>query len=253
METLLEKVAVGKTYALYRTQNSSYKSIKLNKTYFVKLTPPKYTVVKDTVVISPALNGEMDTSNYFIQTEVLVLKEPGAEWRTASLSSACNTNKAKASLALCLLKTTPKYKIINKKFFPFKNILDTTDADFIIPAKVIIVDRYIMVQKATIEILESRPNTITKDTKIVPISKGSYSGWTEVVCPFGKFNAPLITDVQKALKKEGYNVNVTGNYDEQTKMELHSFQRDNMLEEGEITPQTLARLNIKQETLIQVD
>ena len=256
LESLLSIVETGKTYALYKAKAGDTKIIKETKTHYLKLVPAKYETVLDTIELAPALNGNLDTSNYFIQTEVLVLKEPGAEWKTAKVSPLCRKDDGVPHLALCLLKTTPDYKIVHRKFFPFKNIIDTTTTDYVIPAETIIVKRKVLVQKARIYyVTAEKKNELGPGEKIIEIPAGFWRQWAEIVCPFGDFNDPSIEEIQKALKKQQYDVRITGKFDEQTKRHLMMFQKDNMLTDdgGNVTPETLDRLGVKREKLIQID
>lgn len=252
---LLDSVREGKTYALYKAKGNEKKTFTENEGYYIKLVPAKYRIVYDTIELSPALNGNLDTSNYFIQTEVLELKEAGAEWHTARVSSACvSDGKNQPQVSLCLLKTVPKYKIVNRKFFPFKNILDTTNTDYIIPAKTIIVEREVMVESARLERLPlSQSPNLKLGEKVVRVDAGAWLPWEEVVCPYGVFNTPDIRSIQEALKKEGYKIEITNAYDEQTKRAVHEFQRDQMIEEGELDEKTIERLGVRREKLITVE
>ncbi|BDS11312.1 peptidoglycan-binding domain-containing protein [Aureispira anguillae] len=254
LESLLGMVETGKTYALYKAKPSDKKVIKEKQTHYLKLVPPKYKTIFDTIELAPALNGNLDTSNYFIQTEVLVLKEPGAEWKTARVSPLCRENDGVPHLALCLIKTIPDYQIIHRKFFPFKNIFDVSTTDYIIPAETVVVERKVLVQQAGIYyVTAEQKNNIGPEEKLVTIPAGKWKYWEEITCPYGEFNDPSITDIQEALKKQQYEVRVTGKFDEQTKRFLMLFQQDNMLEEGGITPETLQRLGVKREKLITIE
>jgi phosphoribosylformylglycinamidine (FGAM) synthase PurS component len=255
LESLLNIVETGKTYALYKAKSKDTIIVKETEIHYLKLVPAKYKTVFDTIELAPALNGNLDTSNYFIQTEVLVLKEPGAEWKTATISSLCNKKEGVPHIALCLLKTTPNYRIVHRKFFPFKNIMDTTATDFVIPAEVIIVKRKLLIQKAGIYyVTADKKNDLGPGEKIIPIPAGSWRKWAEIVCPFGVFEDPSMTAIQNALKKQSYNVKITGRFDEQTKRQLIMFQKDNMLDDqGSVTPETLNRLGVKRQKLIQIN
>jgi hypothetical protein len=254
LDALLGIVETGKTYALYKAKPGEKEIIKEKETHYLKLVPSTYETVLDTIELAPALNGNLDTSNYFIQTEVLVLKEPGAEWKTAQVSPLCRKEDGVPHLTLCLLKTTPDYRIIHRKFFPFKNIFDTTTTDYIIPRQTIVVERRVMTQKARIfYVTGDKKNEVALGEKMVEIPAGKWRKWDEITCPFGEFNDPSVTQIQEALKKQQYEVTVNGKFDEQTKRSLHSFQTDNMLEIGGFTPETLQRLGIRRQKLITID
>lgn len=255
IDHLLSIVETGKTYILSKATKSGEHTVQEKDGYYLKLVPPKYHIVHDTIELSPALNGNLDTSNYFIQTEVLVLREPGASWKTAKISNACMKEEGiVAHAGICLLKTVPKYQIVHRKFFPFKNILDTTTTDYVIPAKLIIVERKELKEKARLVRLNINEQPILKTgEKLIKVTPGNWNKWSEVVCPFGQFNDPKISEVQAALKKEGYVVKITGNYDEQTKRGVHDFQKDNVLEVGELSEETIQRLGVKRERLITIE
>lgn len=255
IDHLLNIVESGKTYILSKATKAGEHTVKEKEGYYIKLVPPSYQIVYDTIELSPALNGNLDTSNYFIQTEVLVLREPGASWKTAKVSNSCMQEEgATAYAGICLLKTVPKYQIVHRKFFPFKNILDTTTTDYVIPAKIIVVERKELKSKAKLVRLSlDSPPTLKQGEKLIKVTSGIWNKWVEVVCPFGQFNDPKISEVQSALKKEGYAVKITGNYDEQTKRGIHEFQKDNILEVGELSEETIQRLGVKRERLITIE
>jgi hypothetical protein len=248
---LVKQVEEGKTYGIRRAKAGSATAVKEVKGYYIRLVPPVYKQVWDTIELSPALNGNLDTSNYFIQTEVLVLKEAAVEWKLADVSPECTNLVPEA--AICLLKTTPRYEIVNKKFFPFKNITDTSNTDYVIPRKYVVVMREELVEAPRLERLYLQDNPqIGPNDRVIRVGEGIWEPWTEVVCPMGLFNTPSVQEVQEALKKEGYTVKMTNSYDEQTKRALHEFQRDNMLEVGELDEMTINRLGIKRRRLIEI-
>jgi hypothetical protein len=250
---LFKHVEEGKTYAVSKSKNTPDKKYEEREGYQIRLVPSVYRTVYDTIVISPALNGNLDTSNYFIQTEILVLREPGTEWKKVTVSRLCMKDvQSPPHAAICLLKTTPKYEMVNRKFFPFKNILDTTRTDNVVPAEILVFPREELVSPARLEKLSINEKTLPTD-RIIKITPGSWGAWEEVVCPYGVFNDPDIRQVQTELQKRGYDVKITNNYDEQTKRALHEFQNDNVLKLGEFDDETLKRLGIERQKLIQIE
>jgi len=251
---LLDSVEVGKTYGLYKTGKSNEKAFYEKDGYYLKLIPPKYKTIQDTIEVVPALNGNLDTSNYFVQTEVLELKEPGAEWKTATVSPRCNPDEPIPNIALCLLKTVPTFTTVNKKFYPFKNILDTSRTDFIIPAKYKIIEREILVEPAQLRrySLDEKPK-VGMDEKLLRIDAGYWEPWHEVVCEYGLFNDPDVLSIQKALRAQQYDVDLSNEYDEKTRRAIQDFQLDNRLDVGELDDATIERLGVKREPLIKVD
>jgi hypothetical protein len=250
---LLKYREEGKTYAVSKAKNSLDKKYEEREGYQIRLVPPVYRTVYDTIVISPALNGNLDTTNYFIQTEILVLREPGADWKKVTVSRLCMQDvQTEPHAAICLLKTTPKYEMVNRKFYPFKNILDTSRTDNVVPAEIKIFVREELVEPARLEKLALNEKTEPTD-KIIKIPVGTWTAWEEVICPYGVFNDPDIRSVQTELQKRGYDVTITNNYDEQTKRALHEFQNDNVLKPGEFDDETLKRLGVERQKLIQIE
>lgn len=243
----------GKTYSISKAKTAADAKIDDKQGFQIFLVPPVYRTVIDTLVLSPALNGNLDTSNYFIQTEVIVLRDPGLEWRVANVSRLCMKDQSlPPQTALCLLKTAPKYDMINRKFFPFKNILDTSRTDNVVPAEIKIVEREELVMPAYLQKanLDAVP---PQGVRSIKIPAGQWTDWAEVVCPYGVFNDPDIRQVQEQLQKRGYDIIITNSYDEQTKRALHQFQNDNVLAPGELDDKTLKRLGIEPEILIRVE
>lgn len=250
---LLGLVEEGKTYALTKAKAGEGNAYSEKEGYQILLFPPVYRKYLDTIVLSPALNGNLDTSNYFIHTEILVLREFGAQWHTVSVSRLCmGESNTAPQAALCLLKTTPKYEMVNIKFYPFKNITDTSRTDNVIPAVLKIVEREVLLTPARLEKIaySATPPTGIKSIKV---AAGTWSPWQEVVCPYGVFNDPDIKKVQLALQKRGYDLKITNDFDEQTKRALIQFQNDNVLSPGALDEPTLKRLGMERIELIQIE
>lgn len=254
LKVLTEKVEVGKTYALLRAKSSSKsKSYYEPQSYYLKLVPPKYRRIKDTVVMTPALNTDYDTTNYFIQTEVLVLKDPNSEWKTAKVAQVCLEDVP--ALALCLLKELPEYRIVNRRVFPFKNVLDTAGAKNVTKPVLMEYFRYELISDGRIEAYKSRSAAdIQPGEKLVRIPAGRWKDWQEVVCPFGVFNGPSLDDVQRFLRKKGYTkVPINNTLDHRTLEAINDFQRKNGLEVGALTPATYRKMGFEEEKLIVIE
>ena len=256
LELIVDIVEEGKNYALYPGKSSDKDLYKLKKSHYLKIVPAKFTTIYDTLEITPPLNGNLDTSNYFVQTEVLILKESAANYKIASVSPLCNRKKGVPFLTLGLVRTTPNYKIIHRKFFPFKNILDTTTTDFIIPAETIVIKRKILAQKSRIYFLNDKNKTnLNVGEKLIEIPAGNWLKWSELICNSEESRKTSILSLQEALFKQAYNVIINGNFDKQTKDALHAFQKDNLLDVGNDinNPIMLQRLGIKRKKLINFD
>lgn len=250
---LLDSIQLGKTFSLSKAKRGDKNVVKEKETYYIKIVPPKYKIVQEEIEISPALNGNMDTSNYFIQTEIIELKEPGAHWKRAKISKLCTGGDSE--IALCLLKTVPKYQIVHRKFYPFKNILDISNTDYVVPAQTITVEKQVLAEPSRLEryTADNRPEVNVGDGEyLVQITAGNWRVWEHVVCPFGVFNTPDVRDIQKALMDREYDVKITNKYDEQTRRALHQFQEDQRIPVGELSDLTIQRLNVQREKLITI-
>ncbi len=255
LESLVEMVQVNKAYALYKAKPSDKDVVKEKKTHYIKLIPAKYQTIFDTIVISPALDGNLDTSNYFIQTEVITSKESIVTWKTATVSPLCRKDAAVPHLTLSLTQTVPDYRIIHTKFYPFRNILDTTSTDYIIPAEKMVIERLVCTQKSRIYyITDAQKEQLSKGEKLLKIPAGKWKKWQRISCPIGEYAMPSVSSIQKELKRQAYDVKVTGEMDTQTKKAIVAFQQDNLLEIGDpLSPETLKRMDIKGKKLISID
>ncbi len=253
LNRLVNESEEGKTYYTIKVAANTPGAIREAVGYQIKLCPPRFREYYDTIVIAPALNGNLDTSNYFIQTEILVLREPAMQWKAAEISKLCIPNTKTSTQGVCLLKTTYKYEIVHTRFYPYKNILDTQNTDFVIPAELKIVKRYELLEPTRISHHPLNEKVELKmGEKLIVITEGYYNPWSEATCPYGVFNDPDVRKIQQALIKEGYKLKETGDYDEPTKRMLTQFQLDHQLPDEGINTATLKRLGIEPEKLIQI-
>jgi hypothetical protein len=116
--------------------------------YTIKIIPAQYETVYETIEVAPALNADMDTENYFAQTEVIEVAPEGKEW--VAQESADGT-------ALTLTKTPAKHQTIEKRFYPFKNILDVSNAENVVAAQYITIERKVQVSPARVEYCITAP------------------------------------------------------------------------------------------------
>lgn len=251
LEYLLENSEVGKAYALFPASKAEADIIE-PKGYYLKLVPPKFERVQDTIVLRPALNGDMDTSNYFIQTEVLVLRDKSVEWKRAKVADVCVDRSPQEGLVL--LKSLPHYRIVNRKFYPFKEILDVSSAEKVIPADIAIVGRSQLVEEGKIELFYSASAAnVQPGEKLLRIPAGAWTHWEEVVCPYGTFNRPNLSKVQSFLKSRGYDVSVDNSYGSKTKQAIHDYQRKHGLTVGDLNDATYEHMGLSGEKLISIE
>lgn len=253
LNALIQNSQEGKTYFISKTTENTANAIYEPVGYQIKFSPARYKEYWDTIIIAPALNGNLDTTNYFTQTEILILKEPSIQWKQAQISKLCMPNAKSSTMGACMLKTTATYEIIHVRFYPYKNITDVSNTDFVIPAEIKIVKRYELVRPTQIS---HHPLTekleLTLGEKIMTVTEGYWTRWAEAVCPFGASNDPQVTQIQDALLKQGYKLTKTGNFDEQTKRALLQFELDHNLPEDKLDDALWQRLGIETEKLINI-
>lgn len=93
-----------------------------------------YTKIQDTIVIAPTLNGDLDTSNYYMMPELIEIR-------------AEKTVQIFEDGKLVERKIPAEYMIVEVKFFPFKDILDITNISNIIPAEIKIIQRWVLAEE----------------------------------------------------------------------------------------------------------
>jgi hypothetical protein len=130
-----------------QAQNSEYLK--------VRVIPAVYETVVDSVVVVPALNAQLDTSNYFTQTEFVLISEPSTDWQ----KSSDNT--------ICAVRTEAEYISVERRFYPFKNILEVEKADSVIPAQIQTIERQKLLQPARLEKLPIDSSTDEDDNVII--------------------------------------------------------------------------------------
>ena len=251
---LTDNAVEGKAYFIAKANADSKKTFTDQEGFYIKMVPAVYKTVIDTIVLQPALNGDLDTANYFIETEVLVVSEPSAEWRTAQVSELCIQDGISPFLTFSLQKKSPEYQIVNRKFFPFKNILDVSEADNVIPEVLYFLKRNELVQKARLETypLSQKPE-LNPGEKLLEIPAGEWQHWEQIQCPYGDYKEPKPEEIQQELLKRGYKLSISGKMDTETKQALHEFQADNDLEIGKFNDETAAKLGLKRERLIRIE
>jgi len=116
------------------------------------ILPTKYKVIEEEIEIAPALNGDMDTSNYFMMAEMIEVRPAVQDW------CMINGNYVRVDIPA-------EYITIERKFFPFKNILDTERAIHIIPAETITIKRTIVEEPSTIRLIRFGDEDITTKHK----------------------------------------------------------------------------------------
>ena len=181
---LTDNAVEGKAYFIAKANADSKKTFTDLEGFYIKMVPAVYKTVIDTIVLQPALNGDLDTANYFIETEVIVVSEPSAEWRTAQVSELCIQDGISPFLTFSLQKKSPEYQIVNRKFFPFKNILDVSEAENIVPEVLYFLKREELVQKARLETypLSLKPE-LNPGEKLLEIPAGEWQHWEQIQCP----------------------------------------------------------------------
>lgn len=245
--SILNSPEIGKCY--YSHKGGTQRS---DSSIYLRLVPPSYKWVKDSLRISPGLNPAYDTSNYSWVSVRLEHRERTGEWRKAEVSKRCTENAS--SIGLCYLKTFRKDTIIKKKGFLSRDVLYTAELkeSEIIPEVWTYYRRQVVTTPAAVEQVSAAEAAQSAAGAIVEIPAGRWSSWSEVFCDFESYDHVTLTDLQRALVREGYELYISNVFGEKTQAALHDFQRKNGLPVGDLNNITYKRLGFKPHKLIRV-
>jgi hypothetical protein len=254
MKFFADNVNEGKVYALLSTSSEAENTFKSKKAFYIKIVPPVFKTVIDTLVLQPALNADLDTANYFVETEVIQISDAAAEWKTAKISGHCFGDKTLPLISLSLQRKSPDYQIVNRRFYPFKDILDISEAEHVIPAQIVLIEKKVLVQKARLETytFEEKP-VVNSGEKLLEMPAGEFLYWKEIQCKQGDFLDPKINEIQLSLKNKGYKVELTNVLDKQTLRAVYEYQADNNMDTEGLTDATVKMLGVERERLIIIE
>jgi len=222
--------------------------------------PATYKTVTETVVVKPESKRMIPVpAKYDTVSERIMVKPARSVWKKGE--GANQRYDANTGEIMCLVEEPAQYKTITKRVL----VSPETTRQEIIPAVTKQVTRRVVDQKARVERREipAVMKNITKRVMVQPeqavyketpaqyktVSKEVLVSpervtWSRVLC---KTNADsnTVAQIQNALKKAGYNPGrVDGVLGGQTYSAVSRFQRDNNLNRGEITYETLKALGL---------
>lgn len=207
----------------------------------IEKVPAKYETVYDTIIVTPATKKVVTTpAQYETVTEQVLVTPASQKWVKGKASVTCLSQDPKDCEVWCLKEVPAVYKTETHKVE--KVPATTTEKE--IPAVTKVVPRKKMIEPATENKIEVAATYKTVMKKVL-VKKGGYQGWKEVLCEQNATDNK-IGEIQKALKREGYD---PGPIDNQmggkTKDALIKFQQDKGLPVGNLNTETLKALGVQ--------
>lgn len=208
----------------------------------IEKIPAKYETVFDTVVVKPASKKSVTTpAQYETVTENKLVTEATKMWVRGKADVNCLSANPKDCEVWCLKEVPAVYEKVTKRVEKTPAVTNEVD----VPAVTKVVPRKKLVEAARENKIEV-PATYKTIMKKILVKKGGYQEWKEVLCE------PLVTDnkiseIQNALKREGYDPGVIDNQmGGKTKQALIKFQQDKGLPVGNLNLETLKALGVKE-------
>ncbi len=207
----------------------------------IEKIPARYETVFDTIIVTPATKKVITTpAQYETVTEQVLVTPASQKWVKGKASVTCLSQDPKDCEVWCLKEVPAVYKTESRKVEKVAAVTSEKE----IPAVTKVVPRKKMVEPASERKIEV-PATYKTEMKKVLVKKGGYQGWKEVLCEQNATDNK-IGEIQKALKREGYD---PGPIDNQmggkTKDALIKFQQDKGLPVGNLNTETLKALGVQ--------
>ncbi|MGB0864792.1 MAG: peptidoglycan-binding domain-containing protein [Saprospiraceae bacterium] len=228
LDNLLEIAEPGKCYSTINLNNDTSK--KATDSIYLKILPPLY-------------QQKLTTLGELVGDENLGKSRITIEIRSATIQYALSNyeNNSLSKNYRSYLKSQAKDKtIICLQEIPARYITIQPDSDDKNIKNMVIVKRKVL-QKSTIKIISKTEYQTSKNITIaIPRNP---SKWLEHLTPpyCGSF---LITPIQEALVKAGYDCPVNDILGKKTREVLIQFQKDNNLPEGRLDIETLIKLGV---------
>jgi hypothetical protein len=200
--------------------------------------PAEYKVEKVSKLVTPSREKKTEIpATYVTVTKRVKTADEKVMWALKG-SSIGGNGKATGS-TLCLVEVPAVYKTIQQQ--KVKTAAATKAIE--IPARYKVIKKRKLVSPAIEKKIEI-PAKTQMVSKKVKVTKEEMQ-WRPVLCETN-MTGTTITDIQRALKKAGYNPGtIDGKIGRQTMVAVDSFQRANGLPRGGLTMQTLEKLGIK--------
>jgi hypothetical protein len=102
-----------------------------------------------------------------------------------------------------------------------------------------------IVQHAEMRVINKEKALLSKN-KIYPVKGGEWTEWKEFLCTTcGPTRASFMKDIQRALVKNGYDIETDGILGEEERAALLDFQKKNNLPQGRLDIETRRKLGIE--------
>lgn len=235
----------------------------------IEVIPGTYKTVTESVVVEPA-KTELVTvpAKYSTKTERILVREGYTTWKqgegpiggTMGGGTITDTRGSATGEIMCLVEVPPEYRTVTKKVLvepartvskPIPAVTKTVTRRVVdrpaqtrsipIPAKY----DTVRVRKLVSPAQEKRIpipatyKTVTKQKKVTE----EQLVWREVLCETNT-TADLVSRVQQALNREGFNIAVDGQFGPSTMRAIDAYQRRNNLGTGGLTMATVKKLGV---------
>jgi hypothetical protein len=204
----------------------------------VETIPAKYEVVEEKVLVRQASSRLEEVPAEYGWAEEKILVEPAHSAWKKGRGLIEKVDNATGEI-MCLVEIPAKYETVRKRVVTKPATVRQVE----IPAEYQTIKVTKMVsppQEKRIPIPEEY-ETVTRTEKVAD----GYMEWRQVLCETN-MSHELVTKVQQALSKEGFNPGaIDGTYGSQTRTAVTSYQKAKGLAEGELTYETMKSLGIK--------
>lgn len=237
---------VGKCYARcympdkYETHEETVIDKPLS--YKVQTIPATYKTITDTVILKAAtVTYKTVPATYETTTEDVLVAPASQQWVKGTADAGCLSANPADCQVMCLKEIPAVYKKVTRKTV----VTPATKEEVQVPAQYKVVTKKVVDEPARQEKIEI-PATYKDVTRKELVSKGGYSEWREILCA-DKLTTAKITEIQKALKANGYDPGAIDNvFGGKTKEALIKYQQDKGLPVGNLNLETLKSLGVEQ-------
>lgn len=202
----------GKCFASYPLDSNNF------DTFYIEIVPPVFEMYQRPVTKADLYGW--DSTNY--QSTPTYNKYVKRKLRKGCMGSDI---PIKQYSAFCVLEIPPIYSPISIK------------------DSLIVFNR--IVQHAEMRVINKEKALLSKN-KIYPVKGGEWTEWKEFLCTTcGSTRASFMKDIQRALVKNGYDIEIDGILGEEERAALLDFQKKNNLPQGRLDIETRRKLGIE--------
>ncbi|MCW3128301.1 MAG: peptidoglycan-binding domain 1 protein [Bacteroidetes bacterium] len=236
---------VGKCYArcviLDKYESREETVIDKPLSYKTKNIPAIYKTIIDTLVIKPASIRYKDVPAIYETTTEDILVTPATQkWVKGTADAGCLSANPADCQVMCLKEIPAVYKKVSRQSVK----TPATRVEVPVAAEYKVITKKVVDQPARTEQIEI-PATYKDVVHKELVSKGGYSEWREILCG-DKLTTAKITEIQKALKANGYDPGTIDNvFGGKTKEALIKYQKDKNLPVGNLNMETLKSLGVQ--------